>query len=72
MTGSGKSTQSSIDEMSNLSKKLREELHGVYQIPKVIIDHSQFSNDGTIKSHLREYEEQPLYRRGALSRPKTG
>ncbi len=47
---------SSIDEMSNLSKKLREQLHEVYQIPKVTIDHSQFSNDGTIKSRLKLHD----------------
>ncbi len=47
---------SSIDEMSNLSKKLREQLLEVYQIPKVTIDHSQFSNDGTIKSRLKLHD----------------
>lgn len=49
---------SSIDEMSNLSKKLREQLHGVYLIPKVTIDHSQFSNDGTVKSRLKLHDNQ--------------
>jgi 23S rRNA (adenine2503-C2)-methyltransferase len=48
---------SSIDEMSNLSKVLREKLQSAFIIPKVTIDHSQFSNDGTIKSRLRLHDE---------------
>jgi len=48
----------SIDDMSNLSKKLRENLKERYFIPKVSIDHSQFSNDGTIKSRLKLYDNQ--------------
>jgi len=46
----------SIEEMSNLSKKLREQLHEAYYIPKVTIDHSQYSNDGTIKSRLKLHD----------------
>lgn len=42
----------SIDEMSNLSKSLREKLSAEYYIPKVQIHHSQFSSDGTIKNRL--------------------
>lgn len=42
----------SIDEMSNLSKSLREKLAEHYFIPKVSIHHSQFSSDGTIKNRL--------------------
>ncbi len=42
----------SIDEMSNLSKGLREKLSQGYNIPKVSIHHSQFSSDGTIKNRL--------------------
>jgi 23S rRNA (adenine2503-C2)-methyltransferase len=46
----------SIEEMTNLSKKLRDQLHEVYYIPKVSIDHSQFSNDGTVKSRLKLHD----------------
>ncbi|HTM64967.1 MAG TPA: 23S rRNA (adenine(2503)-C(2))-methyltransferase RlmN [Flavipsychrobacter sp.] len=42
----------SIDEMTNLSKSLREKLAAEYFIPKVKIDHSQYSSDGTIKNRL--------------------
>lgn len=43
----------SIEQMTNLSKSLREKLHEHYYIPKVSIDHSQYSDDGTIKSRFR-------------------
>jgi len=43
----------SIDEMSNLSKQLREKLNAEYFIKKVTIHHSQFSSDGTIKNRLQ-------------------
>jgi 23S rRNA (adenine2503-C2)-methyltransferase len=46
-----------IEEMSNLSQKLRQQLAALYQIPKVSIDHSQFSNDGTIKSRLKLHDD---------------
>jgi 23S rRNA (adenine2503-C2)-methyltransferase len=50
---------SSIDEMSNLSKELRSKLtESAYGIPKVSIDHSQFSNDGTVKSRLKLHDNQ--------------
>jgi len=42
----------SIDEMSNLSKNLREKLKENYFIPKVQIHHTQHSNDGTIKNRM--------------------
>ena len=41
-----------IDEMTNLSKGLREKLASNYFIPKVKIHHSQYSSDGTIKNRL--------------------
>lgn len=47
----------SIEQMTNLSKGLREKLHEAYYIPKVSIDHSQFSNDGTVKSRFRLHDE---------------
>lgn len=46
----------SIDEMSNLSKSLREKLSANYYIPKVTIHHSQFSSDGTIKNRLQLHD----------------
>src|SRR5690349_17073220 len=50
---------SSIEEMSNLSKELRKKLtESAYGIPKVSIDHSQFSNDGTVKSRLKLFDNQ--------------
>lgn len=42
----------SFDEMTNLSKGLREKLSTHYFIPKVSVHHSQFSSDGTIKNRL--------------------
>lgn len=47
---------SSIDEMTNLSKELREKMAGAYFIPKVKIDHSQYSSDGTIKNRLKLHD----------------
>jgi 23S rRNA (adenine2503-C2)-methyltransferase len=47
----------SIEEMSNLSKALREKIAETYYIPKVNIEHSQFSNDGTIKSRLQLHDQ---------------
>ncbi|HRO41848.1 MAG TPA: 23S rRNA (adenine(2503)-C(2))-methyltransferase RlmN [Flavipsychrobacter sp.] len=41
-----------INEMTNLSKSLREKLAENYFIPKVKIHHSQYSSDGTIKNRL--------------------
>ncbi len=46
----------SIGEMSNLSKALRERLGSEYGIPKVVIHHSQFSSDGTIKNRLQLHD----------------
>ncbi len=46
----------SVEAMSNLSKPLREKLREVFFIPKATIDHSQFSEDGTIKSGLRLHD----------------
>lgn len=42
----------SIDEMTNLSKALREKLSASYHIPMVQVHHSQHSSDGTIKSRF--------------------
>lgn len=46
----------SIDEMTNLSKSLRERLNKEYYIPKVKVEHSQYSNDGTIKNRLQLHD----------------
>ncbi len=46
----------SIDDMTNLSKALREKLTTEYFIPKVTIHHSQFSSDGTIKNRLQLHD----------------
>lgn len=51
---------SSIEEMSNLPKSLREKLNEAFYIPKVTIDHSQFSNDGTIKSRLMLHDQRAI------------
>lgn len=45
-----------IEEMSDLPKPLREKLAAEYFIPKVQTDHSQFSQDGTIKNRLRLHD----------------
>lgn len=42
----------SIDDMSSLSKALREKLKAEYYIPKVRIHHTQHSQDGTIKNRM--------------------
>ncbi|HLU16423.1 MAG TPA: 23S rRNA (adenine(2503)-C(2))-methyltransferase RlmN [Edaphocola sp.] len=46
----------SIEEMTNISKELRAKLHDLFYIPKVSIDHSQYSEDGTIKSRFRLHD----------------
>lgn len=47
----------SIEEMSNISKELRARLHDLFYIPKVSIDHSQYSEDGTVKSRFRLHDD---------------
>lgn len=46
----------SFDEMSNLSKVLREKLKKEFVINHIKIDSSQLSNDGTIKSAFRLHD----------------
>lgn len=48
----------SIEEMSNLSKNLRDKLATVYFIPQTKVDYTQFSSDGTIKNRLRLHDGQ--------------
>ena len=47
----------SFDEMSNLSKTLRDRLKEEYCINHITIDNSQLSNDGTIKSAFRLHDQ---------------
>jgi 23S rRNA (adenine2503-C2)-methyltransferase len=46
----------SFDEMTNLSKPLREKLASSFTLPAIGIDASQFSVDGTIKSRFRTHD----------------
>ncbi len=46
----------SIDEMTNLSKALREKLSAEYVVPALKIQHSQFSSDGTIKNRMQTHD----------------
>jgi 23S rRNA (adenine2503-C2)-methyltransferase len=46
----------SIDEMTNLSKSLREKLKASFTLPALTIDTTQYSADGTIKSRFRTRE----------------
>jgi 23S rRNA (adenine2503-C2)-methyltransferase len=46
-----------IDEMSNLSKPLRDKLKEEFVINHIVTDNTQVSNDGTIKSAYRLYDK---------------
>jgi 23S rRNA (adenine2503-C2)-methyltransferase len=45
-----------INQMSNLSKSLREKLAAHFALNTVSIDHTQISSDGTIKSRLKLHD----------------
>jgi len=45
-----------INDMTNLSKALREKLSQEFSIPKVKMHHSQYSSDGTIKNRLQLHD----------------
>ncbi len=45
-----------INDMTNLSKALREKLAQEFFIPKVKMHHSQYSSDGTIKNRLQLHD----------------
>lgn len=45
-----------INDMTNLSKALREKLSQEFFIPKVKMHHSQYSSDGTIKDRLQLHD----------------
>ncbi len=51
-----KKSATDFDVMSNLSVKLRELLSKNFSINNLVIDHSQVSADGTIKSAFRLYD----------------
>ncbi len=46
-----------FDEMSNLSKSIRERLKQDFTIQTIGVDNSQISNDGTIKSAFRLHDD---------------
>ncbi|MBK7764297.1 MAG: 23S rRNA (adenine(2503)-C(2))-methyltransferase RlmN [Bacteroidetes bacterium] len=46
----------SIDDMSNLSKSLREQLNAEYSLNKLAINHTQQSDDGTMKNRFVTYD----------------
>ncbi len=46
----------SFDDMSNLSKELRAKLATNFSLPALRVDATQFSNDGTIKSRFRTFD----------------
>lgn len=45
-----------IADMTNLSKQLRQKLSEHFYIPKVKVNHSQYSSDGTIKNRLQLHD----------------
>jgi 23S rRNA (adenine2503-C2)-methyltransferase len=46
----------SIDEMTNLSKALREKLKEAYTIPSLSVNATQYSEDGTIKTRFATHD----------------
>jgi 23S rRNA (adenine2503-C2)-methyltransferase len=46
----------SFAEMTNLSKELREKLGSQFSLPALVIDATQYSADGTIKSRFRTHD----------------
>src|SRR5690625_1033266 len=60
---------SDIDQMTNLSKDMRTKMKEYFYIPKVNIDHEQFSEDGTIKSRFVLYDG--FYTEGVLIPTET-
>jgi len=48
----------SFDEMTNLSKELRQELAAAFSFPALTVDATQFSADGTIKSRFRTFDNE--------------
>ncbi|MFY0598061.1 MAG: 23S rRNA (adenine(2503)-C(2))-methyltransferase RlmN [Cyclobacteriaceae bacterium] len=48
----------SFEHMTNLSKALRDKLQAEFEIRPISIDNSQHSNDGTIKSAFKLYDDE--------------
>lgn len=46
----------SIDEMTNISKDLRDELHANFSLPALSLHTAQYSNDGTVKAGFKTYD----------------
>ena len=55
-----KKSATSFDEMTNLSKPLREKLKEQFAFQPLTIDHSQFSEDGTIKTRFLTDDQFPI------------
>jgi 23S rRNA (adenine2503-C2)-methyltransferase len=45
-----------FDQMTNLSKDLREKLNDSFALRPIVLDKAQFSNDGTIKTRFRLHD----------------
>ncbi|MEO8860860.1 MAG: radical SAM protein, partial [Ginsengibacter sp.] len=45
-----------FDDMTNLSKELRQSLEENFSLPVIINDATQFSNDGTIKTRFKTFD----------------
>jgi 23S rRNA (adenine2503-C2)-methyltransferase len=48
----------SLDDMTNLSKDLRQQLADIFTFPALSIDATQYSADGTVKSRFRTADNQ--------------
>lgn len=46
-----------FDEMTNLSKELRSKLASDFTLPALKVDTTQFSDDGTVKSRFRTFDQ---------------
>lgn len=46
----------SFDAMTNLSKELRQQLAGEFTLPALVIDATQYSADGTVKSRFKTHD----------------
>ena len=54
----------SFEDMTNLSKELRQTLSETFTLPAVSIDKVQYSNDGTVKAMFRTHDKE--YAEGVL------
>lgn len=46
----------SFDDMSNLSKELRNKMAADFSLPALCVDATQYSNDGTVKSRFKTFD----------------